>query len=80
MELSKGDVEAPSDGHAPDTPDTSYAEWALDRLQSGEPLDNDEYFEVLAALTFSSQEDADEFAAWVDRRRRGCGCDCHCEA
>jgi hypothetical protein len=75
MKLSKDDMEAPTGGHAPDTPDL---EWALARLRSGEPLDNDECFEVLAALMFSSEEEADEFAAWVRRQRRGCCCG-HCE-
>jgi hypothetical protein len=75
MELSKQDVEALTEQCVRDN---SYAEWALARLQSGEPLDNDEYFEVLAALTFSSEEDADQFAAWVHRQRRGCDCDCQC--
>jgi hypothetical protein len=76
MELSKDDVEAPTEGR---TPDTSYTEWALARLQSGEPLDNDESLEVLAALMFSSEEEADEFPAWVRRQRRGCCCG-RCEA
>jgi hypothetical protein len=76
MELSQHDVEAPTEQYVPDTP---YAEWALARLQSGEPLDNDEFFEVLAALMFSSEEEADEFPAWVRRQRRGC-CRGQCKA
>ena len=78
MKLIDDDMEEPPGGWAPDPPGL---EWALARLQSGEPLDDAlESLEVLAAIMFSSEEEADEFAAWVHRQRRGCDCECGCEA
>jgi hypothetical protein len=52
-------------------PDPPGLEQIIARLRNGEPFkDGLEALEVLAAIMFSCEEEADEFEAWVRRERR----------
>jgi hypothetical protein len=58
--------EWPPLGHAPEPPDI---EQTLEKLRNKDWADDSEWLELLGAL-FGSDEEVDEFSAWIHRRRR----------
>jgi hypothetical protein len=63
--------DAPPEELPPVFPDPPGLEQIIARLRNGEPFkDGLEALEVLAAIMFSSEEEADEFEAWVRHERR----------
>jgi hypothetical protein len=61
--------ETPPGGWAPDPPDL---EWAVEKLRNKDWANELEHLELLGAIMFSSDEEADEFVEWVHRQRREC--------
>jgi hypothetical protein len=79
MELSKDDAAPPTVGRPPGPPDIPpplgqapvppNIDQILTKLRNKDWADDLEHLEILGAL-FGSDEEVDEFVAWIDRRRR----------